>query len=134
VSPEVTGVAGFLLLLLLLGARVPVGIAMLAVSIGGYAFIVSPSAALARLGSDAFTEASSYSLSVIPLFVFMGLLLAQAQVGRDLYVVLDALLWRVRGGLAMATIGASAIFGSVSGSAVASASTKYLVATPENRR
>jgi tripartite ATP-independent transporter DctM subunit len=133
-APELVGLLGFAGLLLLLALRVPVGIAMIAVSIVGYALIVSPSAALARLGLDAFAEAGAYSLSVIPLFVFMGLLLAQAQVGRDLYVVLDAMLWRVRGGLAMATIGASAIFGSVSGSAVASASTMSVVAIPEMKR
>jgi tripartite ATP-independent transporter DctM subunit len=134
VTPEVTGLVGFLALLVLLAMRVPVGIAMLAVSIGGYAFIVSPDAALARLGSDAFTGAAIHSLSVIPLFVFMGLLLAHAMLGKDLYALLDALLWRLRGGLAMATIGASAVFGSVSGSAVASASTMSVVAAPEMRR
>jgi tripartite ATP-independent transporter DctM subunit len=134
VSPEITGLVGFIALLLLLAIRVPVGIAMIAVSVAGYAYIVSPTAALARLGSDAFTEASSYGLSVIPLFVFMGLLLAQSQLGKDLYTALDALLWRLRGGLAMATIGASAVFGSVSGSAVASASTMSVVAIPEMKR
>jgi tripartite ATP-independent transporter DctM subunit len=133
-SPEMTGLVGFLALLALLAIRVPVGIAMIAVSVVGYASILSPTAAFARLGSDAFTEASSYGLSVIPLFVFMGLLLAQAQLGKDLYSALDALLWRLRGGLAMATIGASAVFGSVSGSAVASASTMSVVAIPEMKR
>jgi tripartite ATP-independent transporter DctM subunit len=130
-SPEWVGLLGFVILLVLLLLRVPVGIAMLAVSTGGYAYIISPDAALARLGSDAFSGAATYSLSVIPLFIFMGLLLAQAQLGKDLYALLDALLWRVRGGLAMATIGAAALFGSVNGSAVASASTMSVVATPE---
>jgi tripartite ATP-independent transporter DctM subunit len=134
VTPELIGLLGFVALLVLLAVRVPVGIAMLAVSTGGYAYIVAPDAALARLGSDAFTGATTYSLSVIPLFVFMGLLLAQAQLGKDLYALLDAMLWRLRGGLAIGTIGASAIFGSVSGSAVASASTMSVVAIPEMRR
>lgn len=133
-SPESVGLLAFVILLVLLVLRVPVGIAMLAVSTGGYAYIISPDAALARLGSDAFSGAATYSLSVIPLFILMGLLLARAQLGKDLYALLDALLWRVRGGLAMATIGASAMFGSVNGSAVASASTMSVVATPEMRR
>jgi tripartite ATP-independent transporter DctM subunit len=133
-SPEVVGLLGFVVLLVLLVLRVPVGIAMLVVSTGGYAYVISTDAALARLGSDAFSGAATYSLSVIPLFIFMGLLLAQAQLGKDLYALLDALLWRVRGGLAMATIGASAMFGSVNGSAVASASTMSVVAVPEMRR
>lgn len=133
-TPESVGLLAFVVLLVLLVLRVPVGIAMLAVSTGGYAYIISPDAALARLGSDAFSGAATYSLSVIPLFILMGLLLARAQLGKDLYALLDALLWRVRGGLAMATIGASALFGSVNGSAVASASTMSVVATPEMRR
>lgn len=133
-TPEIVGVLGFLALLVLLALRVQVGIAMLIVSLVGYSYVVTPDAAFARLGSDAFTGAATYSLSVIPLFVFMGLLLAQAALGKDLYALLDAMLWRLRGGLAMATIGASAIFGSVSGSAVASASTMSVVATPEMRR
>lgn len=133
-SPELVGLVGFLALLALLAIRVPVGIAMIAVAIAGYAYIISPRAAMARLGSDAFHEASSYSLSVIPLFILMGLLLAQADLGKDLYDLLDKVLRRLRGGLALATIGASAIFGSVSGSAVASASTMSVVAMPEMRR
>lgn len=131
---ELVGVVGFVLLLVLLALRVPVGIAMIAISVGGYAYIISPSSALARLGSDAFGGASAYSLSIIPLFVLMGLLLAQAHFGRDVYRLLDALLWRLRGGLGLATVGASALFGSVSGSAMASTSTMSVVAVPEMRK
>jgi tripartite ATP-independent transporter DctM subunit len=133
-SNELIGLLGFGALVLLLMFRVPVGIAMIAVSVVGYGAVVRPDAALARLGSDAFAGTASYALSVIPLFILMGLLLAQAALGRDLYRFLDSLLWRLRGGLALATIGASSLFGSVSGSATASASTMSLVAMPEMRR
>ena len=57
------------------------------------------------MGSDAFYGASLYSLSVIPLFVFMGLILAASALGEDVYKAIDAFLWRVRGGLGVATIG-----------------------------
>lgn len=133
-SPEVVGLIGFVVLVGLLMLRVPVAIAMIAVGFVGYAIIVDLEAALARLGSDAFFGASSYSLSVIPLFVFMGLVLAAAGLGEDVYKSLDAYLWRLRGGLAVATIGASAMFGAVSGSAVASATTMSVVAVPEMRK
>jgi tripartite ATP-independent transporter DctM subunit len=133
-SPELIGVLGFVALVVLLALRVPVGIAMIAVSVVCYSIVVSPEAALARLGSDAFTGAASYSLSVIPLFILMGLVLAQALIGRDLYQFFDAVLWRIRGGLALATVGAAGLFGSVSGSATASASTMSVVAMPEMRR
>lgn len=133
-APELIGILAFVVLLILLAARVPVAIAMMAVGIVGYALIVSPRAALSRLGSDGFQQAASYSLSVIPLFVMMGLLLAQSRLGADLYRALDAFLWRLRGGLAVATVGASAMFGAVSGSAVASATTMSVVAVPEMRK
>jgi tripartite ATP-independent transporter DctM subunit len=107
---------------------------MIAVAVAGYSYIVNPDAALARMGADAFRTASVYSLSVIPLFILMGMLLAGAGLGRDLYRALDRFLWRMRGGLAVATLAASAVFASVNGSTVAAASTMATVAVPEMRR
>jgi tripartite ATP-independent transporter DctM subunit len=134
VTNELTGLLGFLVMLVLIAARVPVAIAMMAVAVAGYSYIVTPDAALARMGADAFRGASIYSLSVVPLFIFMGMLLANAGVGRDVYRALDRVLWRMRGGLAIATLGASTLFASVSGSSIASASTMAAVAVPEMRR
>ena len=133
-SPEVIGVLGFAALLVLLMIRVPVAIAMIAVALVGFARIVSLDGALARVGADAFQGAATFSLSVIPLFVLMGLLLAAAGLGVDAYRALDVFLWRLKGGLAVATLGASALFASVSGSAVASATTMSVVAVPEMRK
>ncbi|MDH3679779.1 MAG: TRAP transporter large permease [Acidimicrobiia bacterium] len=133
-SPELVGLLGFVGLLTLLTLRVPVAIAMIAVAIVGNARIVDVDAALARTGADAFQGAASFNLSVIPLFVLMGLLLAAAGLGADAYRALDVFLWRLRGGLAVATLGASALFASVSGSAVASATTMSVVAVPEMRK
>lgn len=133
-SSEAAGVLALTLMLLLMALQVPVAIAMMAAAVAGYAVIVGPSPALARVGSDVFREAASYNLSVIPLYVLMGLLLASAGLGKDLYTALGAFLWRLRGGLAPATIAASALFGAVNGSAVASATTMSIVAVPEMRR
>ncbi|GGI04147.1 TRAP transporter large permease [Egicoccus halophilus] len=131
---ELVGLVGFLVMLALIALRVPVAIAMIGVAVVGYAYIVSPDAALARLGADAFRGASLYSLSVIPFFILMGMVLANANLGRDVYVALDRFLWRVRGGLSVATIAASTMFASVSGSSIASASTMSRVAVPEMQR
>jgi len=131
---ELVGVLGILLMLLLIALRVPVAIAMIGVAVVGYSYIVSPDAALARFGADAFRSASVYSLSVIPFFIFMGMLLAYADLGKDVYRSLDRFLWRLRGGLSIATIGTSTMFASVSGSSVAAASTMSRVAVPEMRR
>ena len=133
-ASELVGLVGFAAMLLLIALRVPVAIAMIVVAVAGYSYIVSSDAALARFGADAFRSASIYSLSVIPFFIFMGMLLSQAGLGRDVYRSLDRFLWRLRGGLSIATIGASAVFASVSWSSVASASTMSRVAVPEMQR
>lgn len=133
-SPEIVGLLGMVALVVLLFIRVPVAIAMIGVGLVGFALITNWISALTRLGSDAFFASSLYSLSVIPLFVFMGLILAAAALGEDVYKAIDAFLWRLRGGLGVATIGASAMFGAVSGSAVASATTMSVVAVPEMKR
>ena len=128
------GLIGLLAMLALLALKVPVGIAMIAVSVSGYGYIIRPSAALARLGSDPFTSVTSYAFSVIPLFILMGLFLANAKLGRDLFSFVNALLGRLRGGMAMATIGAGALFSSVCGSSIATASTIATVTVPEMRK
>lgn len=133
-APELVGLVGFFVMLLLIALRVPVAIAMIGVAVVGYAYLVSPDAALARFGADAFRGASLYSLSVIPFFILMGMLLSNANLGRDVYIALDRVLWRMRGGLAVATIAASTMFASVSGSSIASASTMSRVAVPEMQR
>lgn len=133
-TPEVVGVIGFAGMLALLGLKVPVGIAMIAVSVVGYGYIIRPAAALARLGSDPFTSVTSYAFSVIPLFILMGLFLANAKLGSDLFSFGNALLGHLRGGMAMATIGAGALFASVCGSSIATASTIATVTVPEMRK
>lgn len=133
-APERVGVLGFAAMLLLLAMRMPVGLSMLAVSSAGYAYLVSPRAALARLGADPYAVVGDYGLSVIPMFVLMGLFLSHARLGTDLYEFVGDLLGHIRGGVAMATIGACALFAAVSGSAVATASTMAAVAVPEMRR
>lgn len=133
-APEWIGVIGILAMLILLALKVPVGIAMIVVSVIGYGYVVRPAAALARLGSDPFTSVTSYSFSVIPLFILMGLFLANARLGTDLFRFVNALLGRYRGGMAMATIGASALFSAVCGSSIATASTMATVSVPEMRK
>lgn len=133
-APEIIGLLGILGLLVLLALRVPVALAMMIVAVLGFGATVSPSSALARFGQDAFRDGSAYALSVVPMFVLMGMFLANAGLGADLYRALGRFLWKVRGGLGIATIGASALFGAVNGSSVAAATTMSLVAVPPMRK
>jgi tripartite ATP-independent transporter DctM subunit len=129
--PETVGIMSIFLLLVLLALRVPVAISMIVVSFVGISIIVSPNAALAKLGADAFASTKNYTLSVLPLFILMGMFLSNAKFGNELYQLFDVLLGRIRGGMAMATIWASALFAAVSGSAVATASTIASVSVNE---
>ncbi|MEL6226902.1 MAG: TRAP transporter large permease subunit, partial [Pseudomonadota bacterium] len=137
---EWIGIAGLCALFLLLAIRVPVGIAMVGVGIGGnYAL----SLAVPYLRFEPYLKQfktllwgtfANYDLSVVPLFLFMGFLAGQAGLSRDLFRGFHALVGHVRGGVAMAAVLACAGFGAVSGSSLATASTMGRVALPELAR
>ncbi len=95
---------GFAVLLGLILLRVPIAFAMAAVGGIGFALLRGWQPAWAMTGQIAFDSALSYSLSVIPLFIFMGNVLAASGVAHGLFAAADRLFGRTRGGLAMATI------------------------------
>ena len=133
-SPELIGLIGIGILLVLFALRMLVGVSMLMVGFLGYCYLASPKAGLTKLGIDPFVTASNYSLSVVPLFILMGMILSYGGLGRDLYRAVDTWLGHLRGGMAMATIGACAGFAAVSGSTTATAATMATVALPEMKR
>lgn len=137
---ELIGIAGLGILFFLLALRIPVGLAMVGVGIGGN-FVLSIffpflrfEPYLQQFKSLLWGLVSNYELSVVPLFVLMGYLASQANLSRDLFQGVNAILGRFRGGVAMAAIGACAGFGAVCGSSLATASTMGRVALPELRR
>ena len=122
------GVIGLLVL------RVPVGVAMLLAGGLGYAAITGWWPLLNTLKSLTFSKFSSYTLSIIPLFVLMGEFATRGGLNAQLYQAARGWLGHRRGGLAMATIGGCAAFGALSGSSLATAATMSQVAGPEMRR
>ncbi len=137
---ELIGLAGLALLFVLLALRIPVGLAMIAVGIAGnYALsLAAPylrfEPYLKQFKTLLWNGLANYELSVVPLFVLMGYLASQTQLSRDLFQGLNALVGRLRGGVAMAAVCACAGFGAVCGSSLATASTMGRVALPELRR
>lgn len=137
---ELVGLAGLGVFFFLLALRVPVGLAMILVGIGGnFALsIVAPflrfEPYLKSFKTLLWSNMANYDLSVVPLFVLMGYLASHANLSRDLFQGMNALLGRVKGGVAIAAIGACAGFGAVCGSSLATASTMGRVALPELRR
>ncbi len=128
------GLAGVAALLGVLFLRVPIGVALVLVGVGGYAAMDGWRKALTMLGSVPFELASAYSLSVVPLFILMGALASRAGMSRELFDAANAVFSGFRGALTHATIGACAAFGAICGSSIATAATFSKVAIPEMRR
>lgn len=125
---------GFLAFIALVALfRMPIGFAIGAVGFVGIGLVRNWHAAQAAVVGE-FLHVASYSLSVVPLFVLMGNFVTQGGLSRDLYQAANAFLGHRRGGLVASTIVASAGFGAVCGSSIATAATMAKVALPEMQR
>ncbi|MDP2967583.1 MAG: TRAP transporter large permease, partial [Deltaproteobacteria bacterium] len=100
----------------------------------GFSYIVSFKAGLNLLAKDIFDVFSSYGFTVIPLFVLMGQVAFNAGIAKRLYDTSYRFIGHIPGGLAMATVAGAAAFGTVTGSATATAATFGSVAYPEMER
>ncbi|WP_111430817.1 TRAP transporter large permease [Rhodobacteraceae bacterium DSL-40] len=125
---------GLAVLLVLVFARVPIAFAMALVGAGGFAAMRGIEATGAMVGTTVFETGLSYSLSVVPLFIFMGNVLARSGIAHGLFAGADRLFGRMRGGLALATVLSCGGFSAVSGSSLATAATMSRVAMPPMRR
>ena len=133
-SLTTVGILGIFGLLLLIFARIPVAFSMAAIGFLGFSYIVSPSAAIAMLSMDVFENFSSYNLTVIPMFVFMGSIAFRTGITTRLFDASYTIFGRMRGGLAVASIIACAGFSSICGSTNATAAAMGAVALPQMRR
>ena len=128
------GLLSFPLMLALICVRIPIGVAMLLVGMGGYTLMSGWSPLINFLKSEPYSQFSAYSLSVIPLFLLMGQFSTHAGMSRALFRAANVWLGHRRGGIAMATVGGCAAFGAICGSSLATAATMAQVALPEMRR
>ena len=133
-SLSTTGIIGIIVLVVLLYSKMPVGFAMGFLGLIGFSYVVNFDAGLSLLARDVWNVFSSYNLTVIPLFVFMGQIAFHAGISRRLYDSAYVLLGHRRGGLAMTTVGACAAFSAICGSTNATAATMATVALPEMKR
>ncbi|MBR3121463.1 TRAP transporter large permease [Oceanobacillus profundus] len=133
-SPELIGFLGIIAILILFFLKIPVAISLIIVSLLGTTLIRGWDVAFAQLGRTPFDTSSNYSLSVIPLFILMGMILSYTGIGKDLYRMVDSWIGHLHGGLAMATIGTAAIFSSISGSLNATTATVAKIALPEMKK
>lgn len=129
------GLVSIVAILVLIQTGMHVAIALMAVSFVGVVLVKGKLViAGALLTHAAIDSVARYSFGVIPLFVLMGVLVGVSGLGRDVFDVAGQLFRRVRGGLAIATVCANAIFAAVNGTSIASASVFTKVAVPELMR
>lgn len=134
-DPIVVGVLGIVLLLVLFFLGVPIGFSMGIAGVIGFAFVVSPRAALSLVSTDIFNTLTSYAYSALPMFILMGSMAFAAGIGRRAYDAVYIVMGQLRGGLLVATSVASAIFGAVCGSGAATNVAIGKIAIPEmNKR
>jgi len=133
-TPLQIGILGCVILFVLLAASLPVAFAMAIVGFAGFAYIVTTHAAASMITVDLYESFASYSLTVIPMFVFMGQIAFHAGISRRLFDAAYHWLGHLPGGLAISTVGACAGFGAICGSGPATAATMASVALPEMKR
>lgn len=125
------GLYGVGILLLLLVLRVPVALAMIAVSFGGIAMLLGFQPALGIITSTPYSFVASWTMSAVPMFLLMGFVAFHAGLTTTLFEAAKAVLWRVPGGLAISSIFACTSFATVSGSSIACAAAMGRIAIPE---
>jgi C4-dicarboxylate transporter, DctM subunit len=133
-SPQLIGIIGILVMFVLLAMRMYIGIAMAVIGFIGLSAIVGFEAGVNILGITPMAEGSSYTLSVIPLFVLMGQFSFISGISTDIYKSVYSWFGHFRGGLAMATILACSGFAAICGSSLATGATMGMVAIPEMNR
>ncbi|MEZ5788928.1 MAG: TRAP transporter large permease [Xanthobacteraceae bacterium] len=132
-SNPLIGVIGFVAALILIAFRVPIAVALGVVGALGFGVINGFDVVGFVLGSGVFEAIFPYTLSVIPLFLLMGVVASRSGLSTDLFGAANAAFGRFKGGLAIATIGACAGFGAICGSSMATVATMGRVALPEMR-
>jgi len=133
-TPELAGLLGLCLLLLLIFLRMHIGLAMASVGLLGLIYLEGMRKALGILSTTAYNTAAYYPVSVIPLFVFMGTIIAHSGLGDALYESAYKWFGHLKGGLAIATIAACTVFAALCGSSTAETVTIGRIALPEMRK
>lgn len=130
-DPQAVGLIGLAVFAVMLIIGVPVGIAMGLVGFAGFAFIVSPTAAIAKLAVIPFETMVDYNFAVVPAFILMAQIFSVSGFAGMLFDFCEKWLGHLRGGMGLATIAACAVFAAVSASTVATVVTIGLIAIPE---
>lgn len=128
------GIVGIFVLFLVFSWGIEIGFAMAVVGAVGMCYFVSVPAVVNLIGKDFFEIFSSYNLTVVPLFMFMGQIAFSSGIANKLYDCTHKFVGHLPGGLAMATVGGATLFKAICGSSPATTATFASVAVPEMDR
>ncbi len=130
-DPILLAILGICVLFVLMFLRMPLSFSMFIVGFVGLLLAASPKAAYNVLSADLWNQFSSYSLSVIPLYILMGEVVFRTGIAERLFESAYKWVGHYRGGMASTTILASAGFASICGSNSATAATMGTMSLPE---
>lgn len=133
-DPNLIALLGFVTLFALMLIRVPIGVAMGVVGVGGFGMITGWAPALNLLATSPLRTITDFNLTLIPFFILMGVLATRSGMSRELFRAANSVFGQMKGGLGMATVGACAGFSAICGSSVATAATMTNIAYPEMKR
>lgn len=133
-TPIQIGLISIVLIFILLFLRMPVAYVMLVVGMSGFAIIRTPAAMFSISSQTVYNTFASYSLIVVPLFVWMGYIAFYSGLSSRIYDATYKIMGSMKAGLALATIGACTAFGAICGSTTATAATMSAVALPEMKK
>ena len=132
---EFTAIGVFIVVLfVLLGAGVWVGLALgRGVAFVGMEFVAGRAAGDAMI-TTIWTTSSSWTLTALPLFIWMGEILYRTRLSEDMFRGLSPWMARLPGGLVHTNVVGCAVFAAVSGSSAATLTTVGKMSIPELRR
>jgi C4-dicarboxylate transporter DctM subunit len=133
-TADLVAIVGFAAMFLLMGLRVPLGVAMGLVGIVGFGYMRGITPALNLLTTSPIRVITDFSLTLVPFFILMGVAATNSGMSRELFRASNAWLGRFRGGAALSTIAACAGFAAICGSSIATAATMTRIALPEMRK
>lgn len=133
-TPEIAGLIGIVILIVLLFSRMWIGLAMAVIGFIGFFYATDIDKAFALIGTVPYHTIAFYPISCVPLFILMGVVVSNTGVSRDLYDSAYKWIGQTKGGLSIATVVACAGFAAIAGDSIAGAITMGKVAYPEMKR
>ncbi|WP_099363639.1 TRAP transporter large permease [Fredinandcohnia onubensis] len=133
-SAETVGFIAIVIMLVLMMLRIPIAISMAVPAVIGILYLGNETVLFTAVESIIFDHSFNYTLSTIPLFILMGEMLSVTGISSELYASFRTWFGRLKGGLGMATIGASTLFAAASGSSLANTGTIGVMASKEMLR